>query len=132
LDFEYLSNGGWGINSHALWNTSWSATNNNTSTQMAESFDGWNDLLIVVNEGKVDYYTNGVKTATHSGIYYPRRNMAIDFNQWFIDTDGPASAYAEYIDWVYHAKDKVLTQEEVNLRVEDYRSKGVSFIDTVK
>ena len=57
--------------------------------------------------------------------------MGIDFNQWFIDTEGPVSTFTEEIDWVFHAKDTVLTIDQVKDRVVKYRTDGVAFYDDV-
>ena len=132
LDFEYLSNGGWGVTGPTLWNTSWNSTTVRTSSSSNQSYNGWNDLVMVVSGGVVNYYVNGILKASHTGIYYPRRTMQIDFNQWFIDARGPAGTYVEDVDWVYHAKNTVLTTAEVNAIVSDYRTQSVTFTDNVQ
>jgi len=132
LDFEYLSNGGWGLTGPTLWNTSWNSTTERISSSSNQSYNGWNDLVMVVSGGVVNYYVNGVQTASHSGIYYPRRTMQIDFNQWFIDARGPASSYVEDVDWVYHAKNAVLSTAEVNAAVSNYRSQSITHTDNVQ
>jgi hypothetical protein len=131
LDFEYLSNGGWGITGPTMWNTSWNSTSVRTSTSTTGSLDRWNDLLLTVSGGIVKYYVNGVLTASHTGIYYPRRGMYIDFNLWFINSKNPASTYVEDVDWVYFAKNTVLTTSEVNAEVNNYRTNAIRHVDNV-
>jgi hypothetical protein len=132
LDFEYLSNGGWGLTGPTMWNTSWNSTTVRTSASSNQSYNGWNDLVMVVSGGVVNYYINGVLKTSHTGIYYPRRTMQIDFNQWFIDARGPASSYVEDVDWVYHAKNAALTTAEVNTIVANYKSQSITFTDNVQ
>jgi hypothetical protein len=131
LDFEYLSNGGWGIAGPTMWNTSWNSTSVRTSTSTVGSLPNWNDLVITVSGGAVRYYLNGVLIATHTGIYYPRRSMYIDFNIWFINSRNPASSYIEDIDWVYFAKNTVLTTSEVNAEINNYRANAIRYVDNV-
>lgn len=138
LDFEYLANGGWGITGPTMWNTSWYTYSNNPWSKdnvyqaFNSSHSGWHTLVITVANGEVKYYIDGVLKTTHNGKYYPRKNMAIDFNLWFL-AEGPLtpSTYVEDIDWVYHAKDTVLTPAQVDTAVQSYKSQGTTFTDTV-
>jgi len=143
-DFEYLSNGGWGKEGSTMWLTSWHTYQDypnfemdNTNDSINESHEGWHDLVLVVAEGTVKYYIDGVLRATHRDKFYPRATMCISFNLWFLNEDGallPSDSTRTYImdvDWVYHAKNQVLTTEEVIEQVTNYRSKRIKRSDSM-
>ncbi|MES2795723.1 MAG: glycoside hydrolase family 16 protein [Bacteroidota bacterium] len=131
LDFEYLCNGGWGKTGSHMWNTSWNSTTVNVTNAVKASYSGWKDLVMTVSGGQIKYYVNGVLHNTHSGIYYPRRKMFIDFNLWFINDRNPASAYVQDVDWVYFAKNTILTTTEVNAQVNANRASQTTHYDSV-
>lgn len=138
LDFEYLANGGWGVSGPTMWCTSWYTycntpwSKDNISNHDNKSYDGWHTLIVTVGNGQNTYYIDGNLKAIHNGKYYPRQSMAIDFNLWFLG-EGPltASTYIEDIDWVYHARDAVLTPAQVDQEVQNFRSQNITFMDTV-
>ncbi len=141
MDFEYLPNGGWGLEpmtfAFTTWETvriePWSA--DNTSDWQVENFDGWHTLVVQVMDGTVRYYVSGKLTAEHSGNYYPDAPMSINFNLWFINgglmDSHDVRSYQEDIDWVYHEAGVLLTPEQVNQKVRALREAGVMFLDTV-
>jgi hypothetical protein len=142
MDFsEYLPNGGWGeagpINYQTTWFTyvaePWYA--DNKSSKQPRSLAGWHDVMATVGDGHVRYYVDGVLVGDHSGKVYPRQNMSIDFNQWFIDLAGHsgrgASVWQESVDFVFHAKRQTLTAEQAKARVAGYRSAGTTHTDNV-
>ncbi|MFI7541827.1 carbohydrate-binding protein [Actinoplanes sp. NPDC049599] len=141
MDFsEYLPNGGWGeagpINYQTTWYTyvadPWYADNQHS--QQARSINGWHDVLATVAGGHVRYYLDGVLVGDHSGKVYPRQNMSIDFNQWFIDLaghSGGTAVYQQAIDYVYHAKKQVLSPAQAAAAITAYRSAGRTHADTV-
>ncbi|MEU4215149.1 RICIN domain-containing protein [Actinoplanes sp. NPDC026623] len=141
LDFsEYLPNGGWGepgpINYQTTWYTyvadPWYADNQHS--QQARSINGWHDVMATVSAGHVKYYIDGALVGDHSGKFYPRQNMSIDFNQWFIDLAGHAggaSTYLESVDYVYHAKKQVLSPAQATAAINGYRSAGSAHADSV-
>lgn len=141
LDFsEYLPNGGWGeagpINYQTSWYTyvadPWYADNQHS--QQARSINGWHDVMATVAGGHVKYYIDGALVGDHSGKVYPRQNMSIDFNQWFIDLAGHAggtSTYLQSVDYVYHAKKQVLSPAQATAAINGYRSGGTAHADTV-
>ncbi|MCC3376759.1 discoidin domain-containing protein [Cohnella sp. REN36] len=141
MDFEYLPNGGWGITSSAMTNTTWYTYSNNppkddfVETDHMGSYAGWHTLVVTAASGVVNYYVDGTLTATASGKYYPRTKMAIDFNHWFL-SDGLMSqsgtrTYAEDVDWVYHAKGVAMSTSAVNAAVANYRAQNIKFTDNV-
>lgn len=141
LDFsEYLPNGGWGETGPINYQTSWYTYQNepwyadNVHSEERKSFDGWHDLVIQVANGHIVYYIDGVQVGDHSGKYYPRQTMTINWNLWFIDTaahSGGLSTYAEQVDWVLFAKNQVLTPAQATAQAASYRTAGNAFTDTV-
>jgi hypothetical protein len=141
LDFsEYLPNGGWGepgpINYQTSWYTyvadPWYADNQHS--QQARSINGWHDVMATVSGGHVKYYIDGALVGDHSGKVYPRQNMSIDFNQWFIDLAGHAggtSTYLQSVDYVYHAKKQVLSPAQATAAINGFRSAGSAHADSV-
>jgi hypothetical protein len=142
LDFEYLPNGGWGINGATLFVTSWRTFSpepnwkkDNVFGTNSGSKAGWHTLVTQVTSGAVHYFIDGQPLAEHGGPYYPRSLMSINFNLWFI-RDGTVKSsdvrkYREDIDWVFHEASNLLTPEEVDARVKSLRRRAVKFQDTV-
>ena len=142
LDFEYLPNGGWGLTGPTLFVTSWRTFSPEPNWKKDNVFDtssgsitGWHILVSQVFGGKVKYFIDGKPLAEHSGQYYPRSLMSINFNLWFIrDATVKSSAvrhYQEDIDWVFHEAAKILAPEEVEAKVASLRRRSVRFQDTV-
>ena len=142
---EYLPNGGWGETGPTNFITSW-------NTYQADPFDGWrisearrwshagwHTLVATVADGHVKYYIDGSLAADHTTdsegrSVYPRRPMTLNYNQWFIDLTGHSggtSTYAQAADWVYYAKNEVLTPAAATARVDSYRSSGATHADTI-
>src|SRR6266436_1260758 len=142
LNFEYLPNGGWGLAGPTLYTTSWRTFSpepnwkkDNVFNTSIGSIAGWHTLVTQVFFGKVKYFIDGQPLAEHSGQYYPRSLMSINFNLWFIrDAMVKSTAtrhYQEDIDWVFHEAKKVLAPEEVEAKVASLRRRSVKFQDTV-
>lgn len=141
LDFELLANGGWGVSQPAMWNTSWYTYSNNPwskdnlYTAHVGNYTGWHTLVMVVSGGEVKYYLDGSLISTHGGKYYPRTNMSINFNLWFMaealmGTSTPRT-YEMDVDWVYHAKNTVLTTSQVQDIVQNYRNQSIRQADNI-
>ncbi|MGW7274398.1 cellulose binding domain-containing protein [Streptomyces sp. NPDC054864] len=140
-DFEYLPNGGWGEPSNILYTTSWETYNPdpwqavNQHTESRQSYAGWHDLVVTIDDNSIKYYVDGQPFGTHEAAYLPERPMSINFNQWLIDLAGQTSttprAYDQQVDYVLHVKDQVLTPAQVAAKVAAYRSAGTAFEDTV-
>lgn len=142
LDFEYLANGGWG-EGQGIWTTSWHTYTadpwykDGSSKFGAGSYAGWHNLVInVANDGTTTYFIDGKQFTQDTPYFGPRKLMNIDFNLWFITGEGEnpliASTYVEDVDWVYHAKDTVLSPSQVDSAVQSMRSSGITFTDSVK
>jgi hypothetical protein len=143
LDFsEYLPNGGWGATSATNFQTTyytyqtvpeWKA--DNVHDQQTRSLAGWHDVLATVAGGHVKYYIDGQLVGDHSGKFYPRQNMSIDFNQWFIDLTGhqggATSVWNEQIDYVFHAKKQTLSPAQAIAAIAAYRATGTQHTDNV-
>lgn len=141
LDFEYLPNGGWGEPANILYATSWETYSNepwqaiNIHTDVRASYAGWHDLAIQVVGGQVKYYVDDKLFADHSEPYYPEIPMSINFSQWFtsgglLGNPAPRS-YRMQVDYVYFAKDRVLSPAEITAQIASYRSAAITHIDTV-
>jgi hypothetical protein len=142
LDFsEYLPNGGWGETGPVNFQTSWYTYvadpwyADNQHSQQNRSMAGWHDVMATVSDGHVRYYIDGVLVGDHSGKVYPRQNMSIDFNQWFIDlagrSGGGTAVYQESVDYVFHEKRVALTPQQAAARIAAYRGAGTTHTDTV-
>lgn len=141
IDFEYLPNGGWGMDQPTMFMTTWETyqpeppTSDNLSDTVPGSQQGWHDLVFQVTEGSVRYYLDGDLVAEHGGEYYPETPMSINLNHWFIDGGLVDSAeersYVEQVDWVYHTKDENVAPDQVPQRVQAFRADNVEFHDTV-
>jgi hypothetical protein len=142
LDFEYLPNGGWGIDGPTLYATTWETFSpepnwkkDNVFKTTGGSQAGWHTLVKQVMNQKVRYFLDGKLFAEHGGEYYPEDTMSINFNLWFI-RDGMIKSserreYQEDIDWVFHQAGVALTPEQVEAAVAGMRKRSVKFRDTV-
>jgi len=85
--------------------------------------------------GTVTYYVDGVRLFSTGGKYYPRRSMAIYFNEWFLDGElcgsGAVRAYEQQVDWVYYVGNSLLAPAAVLAQVDAHRAVGTAFADTV-
>ncbi|HEX3251060.1 MAG TPA: glycoside hydrolase family 16 protein [Pyrinomonadaceae bacterium] len=142
LDYEYLPNGGWGIDGPTLYATTWETFSPEPNWKKDNVFQtsngsqaGWHTLVTQVMDQKVRYYVDGKLFAEHGGNYYPEDTMSINFNLWFI-RDGMTKAterrqYEEDIDWVFFQASTALTPEQVEAAVAALRKRSVKFRDTV-
>jgi hypothetical protein len=143
LDFEYLPNGGWGIEGPTLYGTTWETFSPEPNWKKDNVFDiikgsqaGWHTLITQVGEGRVKYFVDGRLLAEHGDRFYPESLMSINFNLWFIK-DGmtkeqAARSYHEDIDWVFHEAHTLLTPGQVEAKVASMRRSAVRFKDTVR
>jgi hypothetical protein len=81
------------------------------------------------------FYVDGSRVAELGGRYYPEVPMSINYNVWFIPGALAQArmrrAYAEDVDWVYHAAGVVLSPAQVRQTVRALQRDDVSFTDTV-
>ena len=142
LDYEYLPNGGWGIDGPTLYATTWETFSPEPNWKKDNVFKtangsqaGWHTLVTQVHNKNVRYFVDGKLFAEHGGNYYPEDTMSINFNLWFIrDGMKPANErrqYQEDIDWVFHQAGVALTPEQVEAAVAAMRRKSIKFRDTV-
>lgn len=136
---EYLPHGGYGEKRTMNTQTSWAraGTNCDDSREAVEyrSFAGWHTVMATVGSGHVRYYLDNKLVADHSGKYYPRHDMAIDVNLWLLDVSGHAGAapsvWREDVDYVYYAKNRVLTSPQAVAQVLAYRRAAKAYVDTL-
>ncbi len=142
LDWEYLPNGGWGIDGPTLYTTTWETFSpepnwkkDNVFVTKNEKQGGWHTLVTQVGGGKVRYFVDGQLMSEHGGEYVPESLMSINFNLWFIKDGSIKSAevrqYQEDIDWVFHVAKTIVSPEEVEAQVAEMRRTRVKFRDTV-
>ena len=146
LDFsEYLPNGGWGdagpVNYHTSWYTyrpePWDGLRATTST--SSSLAGWHDVVTQVADGHIRYYVDGVLRADHTvddqgNTVYPRQDMSLNYNQWFIDLNAHSagtSVYHQQVDWTYYAKNEVVAPADAVAQAAAFRAEGTDFHDTL-
>jgi hypothetical protein len=140
LDFsEYLPNGGWDETGPINYQTSWYTYRpdpwlaDNQHSEQRRSIDGWHDLVVQVSGGHVRYYIDGALVGDHSGKFYPRQTMTVNWNLWFIDTTahtGGTSTYTEQVDWFLFARNQVLSPSQATAQAVAYRAAGSAFTDT--
>jgi hypothetical protein len=141
LDWEYLPNGGWGRSAPTLYVTSWETAQLepfvavNTYDTATHSLNGWHTLALQVGNGRMSYYLDGARLATHGRTYYPEVPMSINFNLWFIQggllSSRKPRRYTEDVDWVYHRAGVVLSPRAALAEVARLRRARVAFRDTV-
>lgn len=142
LDYEYLPNGGWGIDGPTLYATTWETFSPEPNWKKDNVFKttngsqaGWHTLVTQVMNGKVRYFVDGNLFAEHGDQYYPEDTMSINFNLWFI-RDGMTKSterrqYQEDIDWVYFQANTAQTPQAVEGAVVAMRRWSQSYRDTV-
>jgi hypothetical protein len=137
---EYLPNGGWGEQGPINYQTTWYTYQNepwfadNVHSEQRSSLNGWHDLVTQVAGGHVKYFIDGVQVGDHSGKFYPRQTMTINWNQWFIDLathTGGKATYVQQVDYLLHAKNAVLSPAQVTSQVSSYRTSNRTFNDTL-
>lgn len=136
-DFEYLPNGGWGGPALSMYTTSWYSADalDRVTNDTQGSLQGWHTLVETVLNGTVTYYIDGTQVFSSTGKYYPREDMTIDFNEWFINGylsgSSTSRTWNEQVGWVYYAGGQSQTTAQVVANVAAYQHAGTSFTDTV-
>jgi hypothetical protein len=143
LDWEYLPNGGWGDARTRLYGVSWQTVRIepwltfNQPHQEFRSMDGWHVLLMQVAGGTTRLFIDGELRAEHGGRNYPVVPMSLSFNQWFSPGGllpgviGERRTYEQDVDWVFHARKRVLSPAQVQAAVEALRAAGTAHADSV-
>ena len=142
LDWEYLPNGGWGDPATRLYGVSWQTVRiepwsaHNQVHQAFRSMDGWHVLMMQVAGGKTRLFIDGAQQAEHGGRNYPVKPMSLNFNLWFapgglLPGVNARRSYEEDVDWVFHARNQVLSPAQVEAAVADLRRVGTSQLDSV-
>lgn len=135
LDNEYMPNGGWGRPGPKLDTVTWydHKTNDRLYTTTNKSLDDWHTVMIRVKDGVVAYWLDGKKLFLTNGKFYPRADMSVNFNHWFIDLPFKGErAWDMKVDWLYYNANETLSADEVQAQVEDFTGKGMNYFDTVR
>lgn len=142
IDWEYLPNGGWGDTRTRLYGIAWQTVQlnpwnaYNSAHQEFRSMSGWHTLMMQVMGGKTRLFIDGQQVAEHGGRNYPVVPMSLNFNLWFapggqLTGTQAQRIYQQDVDWVFHAKDKLLSPAQVDQAVGALRAAHTSVIDTV-
>lgn len=142
VDWEYLANGGWGSPVTRLYGLSWQTVRiepwdaHNSAHERPGSLAGWHQLLMQVTPADVRLFVDGEPFAVHGGRNVPVQAMALQFNLWFSPGGlGAPSAQPRVwryeVDWVLHAKDRLLAPAEVDAEVARLRAAGVTRQDAI-
>jgi hypothetical protein len=141
LDFEYLPNGGWGRSGPTMFATSWETYRAaprrevKATSESRGSVSGWHTLVLQVARGRLSYYVDGRRIASHGGQYYPEAPMALSYSLWFIPSGltrrRASRRYEMDVDWALYSAGAVLSSREVGDLVERLRRESVRFRDTV-
>ena len=142
LDWEYLPNGGWGDARTRLYGVSWQTVRVepwlafNQPHQEFRSMDGWHVLMMQVAGGTTRLFIDGALRAEHGGRNYPVVTMALNFNQWFspgglLTGTSAQRTYEQDVDWVFHARNRVLSPTQVQQAVDELRAARTARVDSV-
>ncbi|MET7495397.1 cellulose binding domain-containing protein [Streptomyces sp900116325] len=133
LDNEYMPNGGWGAPGPKLDTTSWYSadTGDRVTHKLVSSLQGWHTMMITAVDGVATYSVDGHKLFSSGGRYFPRQNMSINFNTWFVDLPftGPRS-WDMQVNWFYYKADKAQSLEDVQKAVKGLYGSGTHYINT--
>jgi hypothetical protein len=135
FDFEYLANGGWGVQGPTLWNTSWETASNRVSDNEQGSIIGsWHTCVIQCTETETKYYMDGVLKAHHYPPYVVDGIMSINFNLWYttLDKTKTLREWVHQIDWVYAKPNSVVDPAQIESEVAAYKAQGVDRLDTTE
>ena len=142
IDWEYLPNGGWGSGRTRLYGISWQTARiepwqaHNQAHEEFGSHEGWHLLVMQVEAGRTRHYLDGRLLATHGGRNVPVVPMAISFSLWFspgglLPANADARVYQQDVDWIFHARGRMLAPTQVLAEVNALRRRGVTHTDSV-
>jgi len=142
LDWEYLPNGGWGDPATRLYGVSWQTVRiepwsaHNQPYQEFRSMEGWHVLMMQVSGGKTRLFIDGVLRAEHGGRNYPVVPMSLNFSLWFapgglLPGVNVRRTYEQDVDWVFHARNQVLSPAQVDAAVAGLRRAGTQQVDSI-
>jgi hypothetical protein len=142
LDWEYLPNGGWGDPRTRLYGVTWQTVRinpwqaHNQAHEAFRSVNGWHVLMMQAAEGKTRFFLDGVQLDQHGGRNYPAVPMSLNFNLWYspgglLSNVSAQRVYEQDVDWVFHARNRVLSPAEVDAAVQGLRRSGTAHTDSV-
>ena len=146
MDWEYLANGGWGSDKTRLYGITWQTVRidpwqafNQPHEEFGALDNQWHTLVMQVLPppvGRTRWFLDGRQITEHSGRNHPVVPMAISFNLWFSSggllpaSDAPR-VYRQDVDWVFHARNEVLSPADVEAAVIASRRSGIARLDAV-
>jgi hypothetical protein len=135
LDNEYMPNGGWGAPGPALDTTSWYSptADDRVTHRLNHSLQGWHTLMITAVHGVATYSLDGRKLFSSDGKYFPREEMGIHFNAWFIDLPFTGSrTWDMRVNWFYYKAGKAVSLKDVQKTVAGFYRNGTHYVDTMR
>ncbi len=134
LDNEYQPNGGWGAPGPRFGTTSWhSAVDGDRVTrQTMRSLSGWHTLVVTAVHGVATYSVDGVRLFSSDGRYFPRENMSVNFNTWFVDLPFRGErAWDMQVNWFYYNATAAQSLAQVDKAVDALYGSGTDYVNTV-
>lgn len=144
LDFEYLPHAGWNpdeggrFTGPTMWNTTWKNRDTRISKAWALDASGWHTYWMTVTPDAVTYYMDDRLLVQHTNTdYIPKNTMYLMWNLWIsgesfaAGQNGVARTWAQDVDWVYYAKDTVLTRADIEGFVGQYKGQNLPKKDTL-
>lgn len=129
-DFEYLPWDAWHWERQkTMYTTTWETCEIRDHQKAVRSYEGWHDLIYTVVEGQpVKYYIDGQLFHTQDR-FQPDSDVNISFANWIYQnitgTNTTVRTTTMKVDWVYHAKDVILSRADILAMVANFRSTGV-------
>jgi hypothetical protein len=142
LDWEYLPNGGWGDPTPRLYGVTWQTVSlnpwkaYNQPHQRFGEIGGWHLLTMQVGAGKTRFYLDGVQLDEHGGRNTPAVPMSLNFNLWYspgglLPDTTARRVWQQDVDWVFHARNRLLSPAQVAAEVRVLRDAGTGHADSV-
>ncbi|RAW00603.1 Ig-like domain-containing protein [Pseudochryseolinea flava] len=129
-DFEYLPWDAWHWERQkTMYTTTWETCEIRDHQKQVRSYEGWHDLIYTVVDGQpVKYYIDGQLFHTQER-FQPDSDVNISFANWIYQnitgSNTTVRTTTMKVDWVYHAKDVILSRADVLAMVANFRSGGV-------
>ncbi|WP_159400994.1 glycoside hydrolase family 16 protein [Streptomyces sp. NRRL B-24484] len=136
LDYEYMTNGGWGTPGPQLDTTSWFKADppDRVTKPHKQRLGGWHIMMVTSLNGKATYSMDGKELFTSSGKYVPREKMDVHFSNWFIDllpSLGGQRTWNLKINWFYYKDAEAVSYADVQKTVDGFYTAGTDFVDTL-
>ena len=97
--------------------------------QGGSSVSGRLSVQVDATAGRTRWFVDGRQVAEHGGRNHPVSPMAISFNLWFssgglLPPSAQPRVYRQEVDWVFLARNELLSPAEVDAAVMGWRRAG--------